>query len=94
MLLEIVSLEIPVIATNEGGNMELIEHGSDGLLVGYNDKKNWIGAIRKVTEDRHAAAMMAKNALRRLREHDSEANLHALVQVFNASLSTLKKKSQ
>ncbi|OHA34647.1 MAG: hypothetical protein A2928_03880 [Candidatus Taylorbacteria bacterium RIFCSPLOWO2_01_FULL_45_15b] len=82
VLLEIVSLEVPVIATDEGGNRELIKSGSDGILLPYNDKQSWIHAIKKVSEDRRVAATMAKNALRRLREHDSTVNLESLVKIF------------
>lgn len=50
-IVESMSLGIPVIATNVGGNPEIIEHNKSGVLVKQGDKKELISAIRKVLDD-------------------------------------------
>lgn len=44
-ILEAMAVGIPVITTNVGGNPELINHGENGFLVEYNNKKELVNAI-------------------------------------------------
>ncbi len=37
-LLEVMAIGTPIVTTSVGGNLELVEHSKDGLLVPYNDK--------------------------------------------------------
>lgn len=48
VLLEAMAMELPIIATEIGGNVELIEDGKTGLLVKPNDTESFIKAIDKV----------------------------------------------
>jgi glycosyltransferase involved in cell wall biosynthesis len=47
-LLEVMSLGVPIITTDVGGNLELIEDGVTGCLVPYNDTQAFIEAIEKL----------------------------------------------
>ena len=44
-MLEAMAMEIPIITTNVGGNVELIEMPKEGILVDYNNKENFIAQI-------------------------------------------------
>ncbi len=49
-ILEAMLVEIPIITTNVGGNKEIMSHGENGLVVGYNDEEGLLGAIRMILE--------------------------------------------
>ena len=44
-------LDLPVIATNLGGNMEILENGNNGLLIPYNDSKKAANLIINYSND-------------------------------------------
>ncbi len=50
LLLEVMSVGTPIVTTNVGGNTELIEHDKNGLLVGYNNKKQLMRSIVSVLD--------------------------------------------
>ncbi len=47
-LLEVLALEIPVITTPAGGNIETIDDKVNGLLVPYNEREEWKNAIEDI----------------------------------------------
>lgn len=51
-LLEAMGRGLPIIATCVGGTPELIDHGSNGLLIHADDVDGLAGAIRELTHDR------------------------------------------
>lgn len=63
LLLEAQALGIPTVATNIGGNPELIQNGQNGLLVPYKDTKALEKAISRALSDepfRRNASQRAK----------------------------------
>ncbi len=50
-ILEAMSLKKPTIATNVGGNPQLIRNGENGILVEYADENAMCDAFLKMTED-------------------------------------------
>ena len=44
-------MEIPIITTKAGGNVELIENGKEGILVGHNDKEELKKRIIELAKD-------------------------------------------
>ena len=50
-IIESMSLGVPVVATNVGGNPEIIEHNKSGVLVKSGDREALVEAIKKVLED-------------------------------------------
>jgi len=50
-LLEVMSLGVPIITTNVGGNPELIENEKNGLLVNFNDEKALSSSIMRLWRD-------------------------------------------
>lgn len=59
---------IPVIATDVGGNPELIEHGVTGYICRSEDYAHCSNMIKVLYEDRHTIKQMGKNAKMRAQE--------------------------
>ncbi len=51
ILLEAMQLGVPIVASDAGGNIELIEQEKTGLLVRYNDEKSLTEAILRLYRD-------------------------------------------
>jgi glycosyltransferase involved in cell wall biosynthesis len=61
-LLEAMALGKPVIASDAGGNPELIRHEADGLLVPPLDPAAWAAAIERLLGDAALAARLGEAA--------------------------------
>ena len=61
-LIEAMQGNVPVVTTPVGGNPELIENGTTGLLVPFNDPKALASAIRELLKNKPKAAMLARAA--------------------------------
>ena len=61
-LLEAMALGKPVIASHAGGNPDLVQHESNGLLVSPLDPAAWAAAIRRVLGDAGLAARLGAAA--------------------------------
>jgi glycosyltransferase involved in cell wall biosynthesis len=61
-LLEAMALGKPVIASAAGGNVELVRHEVDGLLVSPLDPGAWAGAIERLLGDAALAARLGEAA--------------------------------
>ncbi|MDD2657719.1 MAG: glycosyltransferase family 4 protein [Candidatus Pacebacteria bacterium] len=72
-LLEAMMLGTPVIATDAGGNAELVEDGVTGLLVPPGDEEALYAALRHVKDDPAAARVRAQTALARVGKFSTEA---------------------
>lgn len=72
ILLEAISLALPVIAPDVGGIAELIEDGKTGFLVGsYDDAESYVQCLNKVYSDRGHTKAIQANALALLRKRHS-----------------------
>lgn len=61
VILEASAMEIPVIASDCGGNIEVVRHGKTGLLVSENDSQQLANAIIYLLENEEEAIKMGKN---------------------------------
>ena len=61
-VLEAMSLSKPSIATEAGGNAELIKNEESGLLVGYADSASLASAMIRLMNNPHLASRLAQNA--------------------------------
>ena len=61
----------PVIATNHGGTVELIQDGVTGMLVPSSDPKALVAAIEQILEDRTLGEKMGQAAAAYARENFS-----------------------
>ncbi len=66
-LLEAMKAGTPVVATNIGGNPEVIENNKEGILVGYNNREELLAAILRVLEDKAFAENLAARAKEKLK---------------------------
>lgn len=65
ILLEITSLGLPIVATNEGGVSDFLENGRNGKLVELNDIEGYIEALQDVVKSGNGEKYV-KNAQGRL----------------------------
>jgi len=54
-LLEAVKAKVPIIASNAGGNPEVIQSGANGILADYNDQAQIEEAIKLILENKDKA---------------------------------------
>ena len=91
-LLEAMALGKPVVATDVGGNRELVHHGETGLLVPFGNDEAVAGAILSLIRDSEAARAMG----RRARENvASQFSLEKMVQEYQSLYEeTLRQKGR
>ena len=78
LIIEVLACGIPVIATDMGGNSDIInEETKCGILVKYNDPQGLAQAIAKVMDDKELRLTLGKNAQKAVRE---KFNLDKVVQ--------------
>lgn len=70
-LLESQAAGVPVVATDVGGNAEIIDHGRTGLLVPSRDVAALASAMAALLADRAAADQMGRAGQKRVRAHFS-----------------------
>ncbi|MGI9285764.1 MAG: glycosyltransferase [Pseudomonadales bacterium] len=72
-LLEAMSLSIPCVVTDVGGNGEVVEHGKTGIVVPNNDLKRFTDGIQTLLGDKALLQAYGKAGRRRFqREFTSE----------------------
>jgi glycosyltransferase involved in cell wall biosynthesis len=70
-LLESMAAGVPVVATNVGGNPEVVQEGRTGFLVSVQNPEALADRICRVLEDRAMAARLGEAGRRRVAEHFS-----------------------
>lgn len=58
-ILEAMALGVPVVASTDGGLVEVIQDGRNGFLLAPRDTDQWIAVVRKILEDPALAAKIA-----------------------------------
>lgn len=81
-LLEAMSLGVPIITTNVGGNPELIEDQNTGFLVSYNDKKAIERSIRTILSNITMRDRIVENAKKRVGDFSKEKAIEELIKLF------------
>lgn len=81
-ILEAMILGVPVITTDFGGNLELIEDGKNGFLVKYNDKTALAEKISKVLSDDALAQKLSENAQKKAQEFSLERMIQKTINLF------------
>ena len=65
-ILNAMNVGVPVITTPVGGNPEVVQNEYNGLLVAYNDKKTWRGAIERLLDDKALREKFSQNGKKTL----------------------------
>jgi len=86
-ILEAMKAGTPVVATNVGGNPEVIEDGKDGLLVDYNNEEELLEAMSKVLSDEVLADTISKNAKEKLKKFDWNETVGKTVMVIKETIN-------
>jgi len=77
-LLEAMSAGTPVVSTDVGGNPELIENGKDGYLVEYNNKEQFVSALKG-----NIPMSISENAKEKLKQFSSERAISSFVKLID-----------
>jgi glycosyltransferase involved in cell wall biosynthesis len=86
-ILEAMATELPVIATQVGGNPELVVDGVTGQLVPSNDLDALVAAMRRAVRDRGWAREAGKAGRQRvLAEFSLDAMVRRYQAIYDASL--------
>lgn len=68
-IIEALATGLPVVATDKGGNNDIINEQNDcGILVQYDDEDDTAGAIKRLMEDPTLRERLSKNALKAVNE--------------------------
>lgn len=87
-ILEAMATGLPIIATNVGGNPELIEDGVNGYLVPCNDPENLAESIVKLTESSNTRSSMGKASLIKISEQFNwDSTVEKYVNVYDELLN-------
>ncbi len=70
VLQEAMQVGLPIIATNNGGQVDLVENNKNGFLIKFDDKNAMRKSIEKLINDRRLRSKMKKNNLRKVKEFE------------------------
>ena len=69
-ILEAMACKIPIIATNVGGNMELIKHNQTGFLVDPNSSSQFLDLINYIFSNMDKINLITNNAFTHVQQYD------------------------
>lgn len=93
-IIEAMVAGCPVLASRVGGNVELVQHESTGLLFASNDRAELAAALERVTGDAGLRQRLATQARARALERYSVAALAAATQkVYERCLAPRRSRS-
>lgn len=72
-LIEALHAGLPIITTDAGGNKEIIEDGTNGLLISANDRTMWLEAFDKLLSDSYLREKFKMSGAKILNEYSSES---------------------
>jgi glycosyltransferase involved in cell wall biosynthesis len=89
-VLEAQALHIPAIVSTDGGLRELIEDGHTGILCDPYDLEDWIGATRRLLDDRELAGALAAAAHEVVVRLKPERHAQRVAAIYQAALSNAR----
>jgi glycosyltransferase involved in cell wall biosynthesis len=76
-LLEAMGSSLPIVATDVGGNGEVVSHGKNGLLCKSGDPRDLAGSLISLLRNRQMQSQMGRAGRTRLREMFTQERMHA-----------------
>ena len=68
VVIEAMNNKLPVVATNHGGPVEIIDNNIDGFLVDYKDAREMAQVVNKLIKDKELRNYIAANAEKKVKE--------------------------
>jgi glycosyltransferase involved in cell wall biosynthesis len=85
-LLEVMSAGVPIVATNVGGNPEVIENGVSGLLVEYGNGSQLKEAVIKILDDKNLSESLVRKAKEKLESFNWNSTVVETAKVIKSIL--------
>jgi len=82
-LLEVMSLGVPIVTTDIGGNPELIENEKDGLLVPYDDYDALFKAVKRMLTNETLRNEVTEMAQKRVATFSLQRMIAETEELFN-----------
>ena len=87
-LLEAMSLEVPVLATNVGGPPEIVRDGRDGYLLAPGEPAAWEQAVRRIVDSPEQGRELGRAGRLRVAEaFDIEDHVQAMLAVYGRAIA-------
>ena len=81
-LLEVMDIGTPIVTTPVGGNVELITHKKEGLLVGFNDTEAIVGALGEIEKDKDLRERLVQCAREKVKLFREDAIIPEIIKLF------------
>ncbi len=81
-LLEVMASGTPIITTSVGGNKEIITHGENGILVGYDNKEELLSNIIRLLNHSSNREKLIKAGLQRVDDFNTEKMFSKLIETL------------
>jgi glycosyltransferase involved in cell wall biosynthesis len=87
-LIEAMALGVPIVSTNVGGPVEIVEQGREGFLVAPRQPAAWAEAIRRIADNpEQAAAMGRAGRLKAQAQFGLDHHVAAMLDVYGHALA-------
>lgn len=86
LILEALAVEVPIVTTRVGGNVEIVEDGKNGHLVSYDNKTELVRAITHLLLQKGDAYVYGKEGGRTVSVFTTERMLTELTAILNQEL--------
>ena len=81
-LLEVMDIGTPIVTTPVGGNVELITHQKEGLLVSFNDTDALVNALGEIEKDKELGVRLVENAHEKVKLFREDAIIPEIIKLF------------